>query len=183
MPPAKPSQPRKRNRKRKRRVASSSSSSDSSDSDSSASDSPNVLKPKVSQSVNAPPPPSDDSDSESSSSDESSSSSSESDVAQEKGIQPTNDEDVVMENDSRPQPKRSHTRCSPSPPPPSADIPSFFPTGGNTEQNENKEKELKDKFRKFWMTTIVDAFQDDLEEIRKVRFPFMNANSERCFYD
>jgi hypothetical protein len=26
---------------------------------------------------------------------------------------------------------------------------------------------FKDKFRKFWMTSIADGFKDDLEEIRK----------------
>lgn len=28
---------------------------------------------------------------------------------------------------------------------------------------------LRDRFRKFWMTSVADAFKDDLEEIRKVR--------------
>jgi len=65
------------------------------------------------------------------------------------------------------QPKRSNARRSPSPTPPSADIPSFLPTGGGVDVNQKQEQELKDKFKTFWMTTIVDAFQDDLEEIRK----------------
>ncbi|KAF8815803.1 hypothetical protein BYT27DRAFT_7033408, partial [Phlegmacium glaucopus] len=30
-----------------------------------------------------------------------------------------------------------------------------------------KEKELKDRFRQFWMTSVADGFKDDLEEIRK----------------
>jgi len=31
-----------------------------------------------------------------------------------------------------------------------------------------QEQQLKDKFRQFWMSAIVDGFKDDLEEIRKV---------------
>lgn len=27
---------------------------------------------------------------------------------------------------------------------------------------------MKDKFRKFWMTSVADGFKDDLEQIRKV---------------
>ncbi|GJJ07828.1 hypothetical protein Clacol_002033 [Clathrus columnatus] len=30
-----------------------------------------------------------------------------------------------------------------------------------------KKKELKEKFKKFWMSSIADAFKDELEEIRK----------------
>lgn len=30
-----------------------------------------------------------------------------------------------------------------------------------------KEKALKEKFRKFWMSSVADAFKDELEEIRK----------------
>ena len=28
---------------------------------------------------------------------------------------------------------------------------------------------MKERFRKFWMASVADAFKDDLEEIRKVR--------------
>ena len=31
---------------------------------------------------------------------------------------------------------------------------------------------MKDRFRQFWMSSVSDAFKEDLEDIRKVRFPF-----------
>ena len=35
--------------------------------------------------------------------------------------------------------------------------------------DEEKEQHLKDRFHKFWMASVADAFQDDLQEIQKVR--------------
>lgn len=162
--PPKPSAARKRNRKRKRRVASSSESSSGSDSDSSSSEAgpsvPAAAKPKAVVVAEG-----EDSDSDSSESSSSSDSSSDS------------DEDIGA---ARPSEQVSNvvrsaqdTRMrSPSPEPPlpgSIPIPSFIPTTGNAGEDSMKEQELKDKFRKFWMTTIVDAFADDLNELRKVR--------------
>jgi hypothetical protein len=57
---------------------------------------------------------------------------------------------------------------SPSPPPSVTTIPSFIPSTGSAESDAQKEQMLKDRFRKFWMTSIADGFKDDLEEIRKV---------------
>ena len=31
---------------------------------------------------------------------------------------------------------------------------------------------MKDRFRQFWMSSVSDAFKEDLEDIRKVRFCF-----------
>ena len=31
---------------------------------------------------------------------------------------------------------------------------------------------MKDRFRQFWMSSVSDAFKEDLEDIRKVRFHF-----------
>ncbi|KAH8107859.1 hypothetical protein BXZ70DRAFT_17311 [Cristinia sonorae] len=154
-PPAKPTAPRKRNRKRKRRVASSSESS-SSDSDSSSSSDagPSVPRPKTLI------PVVDEEDSSSSSSEESSDSDSQ-DEAPKPG-QPTQVVNASVGKDTRMR--------SPSPEPPlpgSIPIPSFLPNSGNTEEDSRKEQDLKEKFRKFWMTTIVDAFADDLNELRK----------------
>ncbi|KAL1741965.1 hypothetical protein HDZ31DRAFT_5208, partial [Schizophyllum fasciatum] len=60
----------------------------------------------------------------------------------------------------------STSRRSPSPPLPSTDIPSLLPEKTAPGAQE-KEQELRDKFRKFWMSAVVDGFKDDLEEIRK----------------
>jgi len=35
------------------------------------------------------------------------------------------------------------------------------------EDDAQQEQILKEKFRKFWMTSVADGFKDDLEEIRK----------------
>ncbi|GJJ07817.1 hypothetical protein Clacol_002022 [Clathrus columnatus] len=37
----------------------------------------------------------------------------------------------------------------------------------STSGPSEKEKELKEKFKKFWMSSIAGAFKDELEEIRK----------------
>ena len=53
---------------------------------------------------------------------------------------------------------------SPSPPP----VPSFLPTEPDGSVDMGSEKQLKDRFRKFWMQSVADAFQDDLAQIHKV---------------
>jgi len=35
------------------------------------------------------------------------------------------------------------------------------------EEEAETEKILRDKFKKFWMASVADAFKDDLEDIRK----------------
>ncbi|THU79989.1 hypothetical protein K435DRAFT_785004 [Dendrothele bispora CBS 962.96] len=65
---------------------------------------------------------------------------------------------------SQTRPSRVPVAREPSPPPPSAAIPSFIPENGAGSTNE---QEMKDKFRKFWMSAVADGFKDDLEEIRK----------------
>ncbi|KAI0785578.1 hypothetical protein C8Q75DRAFT_809176 [Abortiporus biennis] len=171
-----PPQPRKRTRKRKRRVASSSSSSSSSSSDSSSSDdeNPSTVKTRVPV-KSAPPPPPEQSDSESSSSDDSTSSS-ESDVDVRKNV-PKSTTQVPMEVDSVEQQKAARRPRSPSPPlPQPAEIPSFLLSKGDDEndQVQKQEQEMKEKFKKFWMSTLVDAFEDDLKEIQKE--PNMNPS-------
>ena len=56
---------------------------------------------------------------------------------------------------------------SQSPTPPTAAIPPFLPSQVDADAAKQHEKELKEKFRKFWMASVADAFKDDLEEIRK----------------
>ncbi|KAF8511063.1 hypothetical protein BU17DRAFT_69777 [Hysterangium stoloniferum] len=45
-------------------------------------------------------------------------------------------------------------------------VPSLLPPSTANVPSEN-EKALKEKFRTFWMSSVADAFKDDLEEIRK----------------
>jgi hypothetical protein len=56
---------------------------------------------------------------------------------------------------------------SPSPSLPSAEIPSFLPQKTSADY-EAREQAMKDKFRKFWMSSLAEGFKEDLEEIRKV---------------
>ena len=161
MPPAatKPPTQRKRNRKRKRRAASTSSSSSSSTEDEPESQTTTKIVPDIHH------PQSDDSSSSSSDSDSSelsSSSDKEGTIAEiPRGRQPQN---VT--------PKKTPRQFSPSPPPPSAALPSFLPSENAADNAGSKEKDLKDRFRQFWMTSVADGFNDDLEEIRKV-FSFL----------
>lgn len=55
---------------------------------------------------------------------------------------------------------------SPSPSLPSAEIPSFLPPNTSADY-EAREQAMKDKFRKFWMSSLAEGFKEDLEEIRK----------------
>ena len=51
---------------------------------------------------------------------------------------------------------------------PSAALPSFLPSEGAEDDVGSKEKELQNRFRQFWMSSVVDGFKEDLEEIHKV---------------
>ncbi|EKM76090.1 hypothetical protein AGABI1DRAFT_131609 [Agaricus bisporus var. burnettii JB137-S8] len=152
MPPAKAtnSAPRKRIRKRKRRAASSSSSSSSSDSSSDEDDSPPKIVRTVPKVVDEN---SGDSESESDSSDSTSSSEA-----------PSHKNATTTKSASPSKP--TEIRRSPSPSPPPTNIPSFIPPR-NDPSTEEKEREMKEKFRKFWMTSVAEGFRDDLEELRK----------------
>jgi len=147
----KPPTQRKRNRKRKRRAASTSSSSDSSSShstDDEASKTTTKIVPVV-PSLSQPQLESDSSsDSESSSSDDTT-------AEIPRGRQPKN----VTPKTPR--------QFSLSPPPPSAALQSFLPSENAEVDTGSKEKELQNRFRQFWMTSVADGFKEDLEEIRK----------------
>ncbi|KZT20583.1 hypothetical protein NEOLEDRAFT_1075397 [Neolentinus lepideus HHB14362 ss-1] len=156
MPPAKPVQQRKRNRKRKRRAASSSESSSESSSDESST--PQVAT-KV-QTTEKEKPVSDESDESSSSSD----SESESEAEQPRVEAGVREADAPKANSSQKAPPRQRS-LSVSPPP--ATIPPFPPTSGVPGQESSDEQALKEKFRKFWMSSIADGFKDDLDVIRK----------------
>ncbi|KAF9263753.1 hypothetical protein L218DRAFT_972829 [Marasmius fiardii PR-910] len=166
-PAAKPTVPRKRNRKRKRRAdfsSSSSSSSSSSDSDS-GDDQAGVATITRKVTTTQQKPESDDSDPSSSSAETSSEDSdSEEDTRKGPEVGSKATEGPTLPTDA---PKRAR---STSPPPPSTAIPSFLgprDPGENPETTVQREQELKDKFRKFWMSAVADGFKDDLEEIRK----------------
>lgn len=158
MPPAavKPVAPRKRNRKRKRRAASeSSSSSSSSDSDSDE----EQTKPPVAKQIVQPEE----------SSSESSDTSSESESEHEA---PVTTVSSTTARKSIPSKKPQIVRRTPSPSPPPSKIPDFI----NSKVSENKDAQeqiMKDKFRRFWMTSVADGFKDDLEEIRKVCYSWL----------
>ena len=155
MPPAVTKPPptqRKRNRKRKRRAASTSSSSDSSSSSSSEDEAPKTttkivpIVPSLSQSQL-----------ESDSSSDSESSSSDDTTAEiPRGRQA---------NNVTPKTPR---QFSLSPAPSSATLPSFLPSENVEDDVGSKEKELQNRFRQFWMSSVADGFKEDLEEIRKV---------------
>ncbi|KAJ3487402.1 hypothetical protein NLI96_g3574 [Meripilus lineatus] len=164
---------RKRTRKRKRRVASSSSSSSSSgsDSDSSASDVQRTVTIPVNvKAQKIPIEPSEASSSSSSSSSEDSSDESDSEVEPQNAPKPdTPGTKIPQENTKQPKAHRP-----PSPPPKPVPIPSFLASSDDPEKDKRDEEQLRERFRKFWMATIVDAFSDDLEEIRKVGFPALS---------
>lgn len=153
MPPAATKPPptqKKRNRKRKRRAASSSSSSDSSSS-SSTDEAPKTTTKVVPivPSLSQPQLSDSSSESESSSSDDTT-------AEIPRGREPKNE-----------IPKTAR-QFSPSPSPPSAALPSFLPSENAEDDVGSKEKELQNRFRQFWMSSVADGFKEDLEEIRKV---------------
>ncbi|KAF5309255.1 hypothetical protein D9619_012696 [Psilocybe cf. subviscida] len=167
MPPAatKPSTQRKRNRKRKRRAASSSESDSSSSSDSSSEDEAPATSSKLISTVKAPSPAKVESASSGSSSSSESSSSESEDERPRKTIASRGRADEKAAA-SAVAPKVTR-RLSPSPSPPPVALPSFLPSGEDAEESVVQEKELKDRFRQFWMSSVADGFRNDLEEIRK----------------
>jgi ribosome assembly protein 3 len=153
MPPKAPAvRPKRvRVRKRKRRQASSSESS----SDSSSSESDNAVagpsKPVTPAKAVQIEDVAVESSSESSESSDSSSSS----------------EDLGT---SRAAPKKP-AAASRSPSPIRGDLPPFFPPGLSEEEKQKQEADLRERFRKFWMGTMAEAFKDDLEQLRKASTP------------
>lgn len=155
---------RKRNRKRKRRVASSSESSSSSSEDSSSSSgdaNPTTVKLKT-QTPNKPVLVE---NSASSSESESDSDSSEVESDRQRDDVEMLDPSVLADKSGKKERVVYSRSPSPSPPP----APSFLPTEPDGSVDTESEKQLKDRFRKFWMQSIADAFQDDLAQIHKVR--------------
>ncbi|OSD01963.1 hypothetical protein PYCCODRAFT_1452500 [Trametes coccinea BRFM310] len=164
-PGPKPQAARKRTRKRKRRNVSDSSESSSSDSSSSDSDAPQqtaVVRIPVKGKAAKRPQPQPAPPSESSSS---SSSSSESD-SDDPDVEPARELSTLAAPNAAAGPSKP-ARRTPSPTPPPSSVPSFLPGRGASEQERQNEQVLKERFRKFWMASVADAFKDDLEEIRK----------------
>jgi len=157
---------RKRNRKRKRRVASSSGSSSSSSEDSSSDpedEEPTTVKLKTQVPTKLVVSKDSSSSSESSESDsESDSSSGGESIHQEDDVEML-DAPVPTEKSG----KRERVVYSRSPSPIPAPVPSFLPTNPDGSIDTESEQQLKDKFRKFWMQSVADAFQDDLVQIHK----------------
>jgi len=173
---------RKRNRKRKRRnvsLSSSSSSSESSDSSSDEKQQQVVKLPAATKTSKASPLQESSSGSSSDDDDENSSASESEDGETQPApkFQTSTSHHSVPSNAQEENPRLtsgasdSRTR-QPSPPPirnvPAPQlIPSRDTAGNLSSADAEKEKVLKDKFRKFWMSSIADAFSDDLNEIRK----------------
>jgi ribosome assembly protein 3 len=155
---------RKRNRKRKRRIASSSDSppSESSESSSPGSEDERPSTAKLKTQVSAKPVVSEESLSSSECSESESDSESSSDH---------HEDDVEMVDASVPptgqSDKRERVVYSRSPSPVPASVPSFLPTKPDGSVDTEGERRLKDRFRKFWMQSVADAFQDDLAQIHK----------------
>ncbi|KAG8963476.1 hypothetical protein FRC03_002945 [Tulasnella sp. 419] len=149
---------KRRTRKRRRRAVDTSSSSSSS-----ATSSEDERPSTVAVPMKKPATP------EPASSSTSSASSSDSEdfnrIKQKKGSS-TNITDVPLGRDTElpeDRPKRS-------PSPPVVKPLSFMASmeKSNSSDTMEKEKLLKERFRKFWMSSIADEFKNDLEEIRKV---------------
>nr|GAT53094.1 predicted protein [Mycena chlorophos] len=147
--------PRKRTRKRKRRALSISSSSSSS---SSESDAPVAPKPPSIPAKTAEPASSSEEEEDSSSSSDDSSDSSSESEAELVATKPA-------PTKSAPRAARPPRRDSPSPEPHSPTLPSFLPPP-DAPNFVDAEKEMKERFRKFWMASVADGFKDDLEQIR-----------------
>lgn len=158
-PPVQAANRNKRKRKRKT-VEFSSSSSSSSGSDDEVAPTP-------------APAPEPESASSTVSSDDSDSSDSDSDDApptlRRQAAAVTAQLQAVANDAQAPRQARASSR-SPSPRP--TEIPSFLPprTADNEKEREEKDKVLKERFRKLWMSTVADEFKGDLEEIRKVSY-------------
>ncbi|KAH7098886.1 hypothetical protein BKA62DRAFT_711673 [Auriculariales sp. MPI-PUGE-AT-0066] len=150
MPPAEAIKRPKRARKRKRRQAESSSeSSSSSDSSSENEAGPSKASATVTKTAAPAPPavPVEESSSESSSDDTSS------------------DEEML---DERPE---ATTKSGPSrsPSPIRGDLPPFLPTDHriSEEERQRHDVELRERFKKFWMGSVAEAFKDDLVTLQK----------------
>lgn len=160
-PPNKPGPGKRRIRKRKRRQASSSSSSSSSSSDS-ESDSQNAQKAITSPTA-IPTAPAEDRSEQSSLSDSDSTSSA------------SDTESVPDAVDARMQSPPQTGMGSPqnrSPSPPSPTIHPLVTLNPTTDEEKQRDAQLREKFRKYWMASVADAFKDDLEKIQKVGCPF-----------
>ncbi|KZT67057.1 hypothetical protein DAEQUDRAFT_729659 [Daedalea quercina L-15889] len=139
-PPTKTAVTRKRTRKRKRRAASSSSSEpDSSSSESDTPQTPAAPPTQVKPDASLSEPSSSDSDSS------------------EDDSLPTRD----VQQNARPRAASvPPIRRSPTPEPRRAPVPPF---PGDAQEEEL----MRQRFRKFWMASVTDAFSDDLGELRK----------------
>lgn len=136
--------PRRRVRKRKQRNVSASSSSSSS---SSASD--DEITPKI-----APQPVVE-------------SASEESDTDSSSAISSAAATTIPLATVSK-KPTQDERVPSRSPSPPIANIPPMFPP--SADGPSEKERALKEKFKKLWMASLADTFKDELEQIRKVAY-------------
>ncbi|KZT53359.1 hypothetical protein CALCODRAFT_440176 [Calocera cornea HHB12733] len=75
-----------------------------------------------------------------------------------------NVEAETLPTEAGPEARRPQKRLtSRSPSPPSPALPPFVPQ----DDREQKEEQLKARFRKYWMASLADGFADDLDEIRK----------------
>lgn len=70
--------------------------------------------------------------------------------------------------------QRERVAYSRSPSPVPVSVPSFLPTKQDGSADLENEQQLKDRFRRFWMQSVADAFQDDLAQIHKE--PGMNKS-------
>lgn len=159
-PPRDPTKKNKRKRKRKPVEFSSSSSSSSSSEDE--------------QPIKVPTPPVTQSSS-------SSSSSSSSDSDSDSGPPPRRELAPQIQTQSEVIPTSADVTAampdlpvaSRTPSPEPTAFPSFLPpkpSEADSEERENKERQMKERFRQFWMATVADEFKADLEEIRKVSY-------------
>ena len=71
--------------------------------------------------------------------------------------------------------KKERILYSRSPSPIQTPVPSFLPTKPDGSVDTESEQQLKDRFRKFWMESVADAFQDDLVQIHKVGVHLMKG--------
>lgn len=172
---------RKRNRKRKRRnVSSSSSSSSSSDSESSSGGisehAPATTAKlrvhgrtvvKVVSAAGNDAGDDDSSESESSSSSNSGAEESDIEMAPAAQSEASKNAPLTSAEATATTVKTAKMRQRYESPPPVKDVPppTLLPTN-----DVEKEQALKDRFRKFWMSNIADAFADDLNTIRNVCF-------------
>jgi len=71
-----------------------------------------------------------------------------------------------MARPQRPSARRPQSR---SPSPPNRTIPPLVTLHPTTDEEKQRDAQLREKFRKFWMASVADAFKDDLEKIQKVK--------------